>query len=179
MKKLVKSIAVVLFLITGQAFINTSFAQTVAVSNSDFSAFNSTWTGKLTYLNYADDKSHFSIPCTLETFYKKGKLKTVIVYDELDKKGKKMKNKSSFSISKDGKYFLMGNDKWKIISNEKANGNLKIVATKNGKDNEQKAEMRITFVLENMKSISWKKDVRYEGTNDFFNRNQFSFSFDS
>lgn len=36
--------------------------------------------------------------------------------------------------------------------------------------------MKITWVLEKGKSISWKKDVRYDGTENFFNRNNFTFS---
>jgi len=176
MKKSLKSSIILLHFLIGNLFVLSSCGQQTMVNNSDLQLQNTLWKGNLTYLNYSDDKSNVKIPCTLETSFKKGKLFTMIIFDELDKKGKKMKDKSNISISKNGQYLFFGKDKWEIISNKKTKDNLEIIATKRGKDNNRPSDFKITLTIENGNSISWKKDVRYDGTAEFFNRNQFTFS---
>lgn len=151
-------------------------AQNTSLQNSDFSTINHKWSGQLQYLNYGDDKSIVKIPCTLTTDFNKGKIRSLIVFDEKDGNGKKMTSKSKFHLSKNGKYFMIDKEKWKITSTENTEQVIKIIATKKGKDNNRSADMKITWVLEKGKSISWKKDVRYDGTENFFNRNNFTFS---
>jgi len=176
MKKTLKFSALLLHFLLGNLLIFSSCSQPKFENNNDLQLQINQWKGALTYLNYGDDKTKVKIPCTLSTNFEKGKLYTIIVFDELDKKGKKMKDKSSFSISKGGQYLLLGKDKWKIISNQKSKGRLEIVAEKRGKDNNRSADMRTTITIKEGQSVSWKKDIRYDGTTEFFNRNQFSFS---
>lgn len=151
------------------------FAQNNTVSNSDFKEMIADWTGNLSYLNYQDDKSIFTIPCILKTTFKNGKLKTKITYDELDKKGKKMTSKSSFHISKDGQHLMVGKDKWKIISSKKSDTQIQIITQTTGDDNNRPSEFRMTLTITKGESIQWKKEVKYQGTENFFNRNNFSF----
>ena len=87
-----------------------------------------------------------------------------------------MKDKNRISMSKDGKYLIFGKDKWKIVFNKKSKNNLEVVAQKRGKDNNRPSDFKLTLVIKDGESITWKKDVRYDGTTEFFNRNQFSFS---
>jgi len=176
MKKALKTSIIVLHFLIGNLFVLSSCGQQTLLKNTDLELQNTLWKGDLTYLNYGDDKTLVKIPCTLETSFEKGKLNTIIVFDELDKKGEKMKDKSSIRISKDGQYLVFGRDKWKIISNNKSKDNLEIIAQKRGKDNNRPSDFKMTLTIKNGKSIIWKKDVRYDGTTEFFNRNQFSFS---
>ena len=176
MKKTLKVSIILFHLLLGNLFILSSFGQQEFASNTDFQFEISLWKGKLTYLNYQDDKTLVDIPCTLETNFRKKKLSTIITYDELNKKGKNMKNKSSICISKNGQYLFIGKEKWKIISNEKFKDQFEIVAKKRGKDNDRSSDLKLTLTIINGESITWKKDVRYDGTTEFFNRNQFSFS---
>ena len=128
MKKTLKISILLLQFLIGNLFILSSCGQHGMVKNTDLQIQNTLWKGNLTYLNYGDDKTLVNIPCTLETNFEKGKLSTIIVFDELDKKGKKMTDKSSIKISKDGQYLVFGKDKWKIISNKKSENQLETVS---------------------------------------------------
>ena len=176
MKKVSKFAILSFLILMSNLFVVSIYAQNTAVQNSDFAAINQQWIGQLQYLNYGDDKSMVKIPCSLKTEFIKGKVASIIEFDELDKNGEKMTSKAKFYISKNGKYFMMDKEKWEIISAENTAKTIKIIASKKGKDNDRSAEMKITWLLEKGKSLSWKKDVRYKGTKDFFNRNNFTFS---
>ncbi len=52
-------------------------------------------------------------------------------------------------------------------------GTLRIRTEKTGPDNNRNALFRFTYLL-NANSFSIKKEVRYEGTTEFFERNQYS-----
>ncbi|MFK7770696.1 MAG: hypothetical protein AB8F94_01100 [Saprospiraceae bacterium] len=176
MKKTSKFVMLSFLFLLNSLLITPIYSQNTAIQNSDFTAINQLWIGQLQYLNYGDDKGIVTIPCSLKTDFAKGKINSIIEFDEMDKNGKKMTSKAKFYLSKNGKYFMIDKEKWKIISTENTEKTIKIIASKKGKDNDRSAEMKITWLLEKGKSLSWKKDVRYEGTNDFFNRNNFSFS---
>ncbi len=176
MKKTSKINLLSLLFLASLLINSTIYAQSLAVQNSDFEGINQNWTGQLQYLNYGDDKSIVKIHCTLKTDFKKGKIKSIIEFNELDKKGKKMTSKSKFQLSKNGEFFLIDKEKWEVVSMEKADQNIQIIAQKRGKDNNRMADLKITWTLKKNQSISWKKDVRYDGTDQFFNRNSFSFS---
>ena len=176
MKKTLKTSIILLQFLLGNLFILSSFGQQESVKNSDLQLEQNLWKGKLTYLNYGDDKSRVNIPCTLETDFKKGKPSTTIIFDEIDKNGKKMKDMSTICISKNGRHLFFGKDKWKIISSKKSKGELEVIAKKRGRDNLRRSDFKITLTIKKGESITWRKDVRYKGTTEFFNRNQFSFS---
>ena len=53
------------------------------------------------------------------------------------------------------------------------NKTLKIVTMNNGMDNDKQAVIRHTYLI-NKKSFSIKKEVKYEGTQEFFERNEYS-----
>ncbi len=176
MKKTFKITTFYFFLLANLLFISSIYAQTNSIQNSDFEGINQNWIGQLQYLNYGDDKSIVTIPCSLKTDFINGKIKSFIEFDELDKKGKKMTSKTKFQLSKNGKHFMVDREKWEVTSIENTAQKIKIIAQKKGKDNNRSADLKITWTLEKGKSISWKKDVRYDGTDIFFNRNNFSFS---
>lgn len=151
-------------------------AQNSSLNNSDFSTINEDWIGQLQYLNYGDDKSIVKIPCTLKTYYMDGKINSTVEFNEKDGNGKKMRSEAKFYLSEDGKHFMIDQEKWEIISTKNTDQIIEIIAKKRGKDNNRGAVMKTTWTLEKGNSITWKKDVRYDGTKEFFNRNIFTFS---
>lgn len=176
MKKTLKFTYVCYLLIANFCVTNSLLAQNPIVQNSDFASINKEWEGQLKYLNYGDDTKIVTIPCSLKTEYENGKIKSKIEFDELDKKGKKMTSKSKFRLSKNGKFFIIDGEKWAISSMKNKDQSIQIIAQKRGKDNDQSADLKITWTLVKDTSISWKKDVKYDGTDQFFNRNIFEFT---
>ncbi|MEP6705268.1 MAG: hypothetical protein ABJB34_10735, partial [Acidobacteriota bacterium] len=78
--------------------------------------------------------------------------------------------KSIVKISKDGKTF----DEETVVERiNLPNKTLRIVTTNNGTDNDKPAVFRHTYLL-SKQSFSIKKEVKYEGTNEFFERNEYS-----
>ncbi|MFK8007257.1 MAG: hypothetical protein AB8H03_12845 [Saprospiraceae bacterium] len=176
MKKTSKFVMLSLLCLIINLFLTPIQAQKSALQNSDFSTINQEWKGQLQYLNYGDDKSIVKIPCTLKTDFIDGKINSFIEFDEKDGNGKKMTSEAKFYLSEDGKYFMIDQEKWEIISTKKTDQIIQIIAKKRGEDKNRAADMRTTWRLEKGNSITWKKDIRYDGTKDFFNRNSFTFS---
>jgi len=176
MKKSSNFIILSLLCLLTNLFLTPIQAQKSVLQNSDFSNINQEWKGQLQYLNYGDDKSIVQIPCTLKTNFIDGKINSIIEFDEKDGNGKKMTSMAKFYLSKNGKHFMIDKDKWEIISTKHTDQTIQIIATNRGEDNNRPAEIKTTWVLEKGVSITWKKDVRYDGTEDFFNRNTFTFS---
>lgn len=175
MQKVLKMTILVSFFFLGNLFIPCVTAQSTKVNNSDFKNLTHQWKGNLQYLNYQDDKTKVTIPCVMETDFKNDKLQFIITFDEM-KDGEKMTNQGSIQISKDEDYFIMDEDKWKITSSEKTKNKIQIVSTSRGEDNNRPCDFRMTLTIEKGNSLTWRKDVKYDGTDAFFNRNQFSFS---
>ncbi|MEO6590414.1 MAG: hypothetical protein ABIP06_14035 [Pyrinomonadaceae bacterium] len=79
-------------------------------------------------------------------------------------------SKENVALGKDGKIF----DGATVIERTSlADKTLRIVTEKSGPDNDQKALFRFTYLL-NKTSFSIKKEVKYDGTTDFFVRNEYS-----
>ena len=156
---------------------NFTFSQNFEVSNNDLLAMaDQTMKGELTYLNYSDDSSSETLKCQLTTFVEKGRLQTRVLFEEKNKKGEPYRQNSSIKISKDRKTFLMGKESWKVLKSEKDESTATLVVYKKGRDNNRDADMQMTVVLDSNGKISWKKEVRYKGTEKLFQRNLYSFS---
>lgn len=161
------------------AFLLPTFAsaQNYEVANSDLALLaGKTMKGQLSYLDYSDDTSTETLKCELTTSKKKGSLKTVIVFEEKDKKGNPYRQSSKFKISKDQRTLSIGKEKWIILESSKNGGEMKIIAVKKGTDNNKAADFRMTVELNASGKINWKKEVRYSGEDKVFLRNQYSFS---
>ena len=133
------------------------------------------WAGKLTYLNYGDDKTLVDIPCTFEAVKKGKKMITTVIYKELDKKGNPMMARNIF-VAKKGSKVLQLNGKWEVVKVQKTEEELLIIGESSGQDNHRNADFRLTVRIQKGEAATWKKEVRYEGTEEFFMRNVFSFT---
>lgn len=126
------------------------------------------WMGTLSYLDYGKN-TKVSIPSNLTvTQSKENKTSWIFEYQYPDEP--KANSKKIVAISEDGKTF---NDETVVERTSLADKSLRIVTEKSGTDNDKKALFRYTYLL-GKTNFSIKKEVRYEGTNEFFLRNEYS-----
>lgn len=129
------------------------------------------WKGTLTYLDYTSGKSHtMPVKLNISALSKEAGpwLLTVEFPDEPRANGK-----DSFSISPDGRNV----NRATVVAVRKKKGVQYIVAETGGRDGNEnrKALFRFTYEI-SRRSLVWKKEVRFEGEEQFFQRNEYRFS---
>lgn len=125
------------------------------------------WVGTLTYLDYGRNKK-VSIPVTLDvTRSTKDNLTWTFTMRYPDEP--KANNPDEVAISKDGRT-LDGETVVERMSLPAET--VKIVTEKSGTDNDKPALFRFTYTI-SLRSFSIRKEVRYEGTSEFFERNEY------
>lgn len=142
---------------------------TPKVTGEDFQVLTGQqWAGTLTYLDYSSKKK-VSIRSNLTvTQSAEDKLSLNFEYQYPDEP--KANSKDTVKISKDGKTI---DGETVTERSNLADGTLKIVTEKIGRDDNQEAVFRYTYLLAS-KSFSIKKEARYQGKTDFFERNLYS-----
>lgn len=126
------------------------------------------WTGTLAYLDYGKNKK-VSIPSKLiVTRSATDKQSWVFAYQYPDEP--QANSKETVAIGKDGRTI---NETTVVERTTLADKTLKIVTEKAGLDNDKRALFRFTYLM-GAKSFSLKKEVRYEGASEFFERNEYS-----
>ncbi len=139
------------------------------IKSGDFKLLiNGQWKGKLTYQDYRSNKKVSILSNLTVTESKEDKLSWIFEYEYPDEP--KANKKSIVKISKDGKTF---DDETVVERTNLPNKTLKIVTTNNGIDNDKPAVFRHTYLL-SKKSFSIRKEVKYEGTQEIFKRNEYS-----
>lgn len=125
------------------------------------------WKGTLTYLDYGTNK-RVSIRSNLSVSQSnEGKLSWVFEYQYPDEP--KANSKDIVTISKDGRII----DGEVVVERTNLTGNgLRVVTVKSGTDNDKKATFHYTYLI-GRKSFSIKKEVRYEGTMEYVERNEY------
>lgn len=151
------------------SFVVSGFGQSAKVKIKDLQILTGAqWTGTLSYLDY-QTKKKVSIPSNLTvTQSKEDKLSWTFEYQYPDEP--KANSTEAAAISKDGKMF----DGEAVVERTNlADKTLRIVTEKSGPDNDKKALFRFTYLLSKT-SFSIKKEVKYEGTTEFFVRNEYN-----
>jgi len=163
-------IIICLLLVTSSIFGFVNL-KTPKIKSSDFKLLTAgQWKGKLTYQDYRSNKKVSILSNLTVTESNEDKLSWIFEYEYPDEP--KANKKSIVKISKDGKTF----DEETVVERANfPNKTLKIVTTKNGMDNDKPAVFRHTYLL-SKKSFSIKKEVKYEGTQEFFERNEYSWN---
>jgi len=143
--------------------------KTPKIKSSDFKQLTAgQWKGKLTYQDYRSNKKVSILSNLTVTESNEDKLSWIFEYEYPDEP--KANKKSIVKISKDGKTF----DEETVVERiNLPNKTLRIVTTNNGTDNDKPAVFRHTYLL-SKKSFSIKKEVKYKGTQEFFERNEYS-----
>lgn len=161
-------ICLLIFASSAFGFVNLN---TPKIKSGDFKRLtNGQWKGKLTYQDYRSNKKVSILTNLTVTESSEDKLSWIFEYEY--PKEPKANKKSIVTISKDGKTF---DDETVVERTKLPDETLKIVTTKNGMDNNKPAVFRHIYLL-NKKSFSIKKEVKYEGTQEFFERNQYSWN---
>ncbi|MCE7993413.1 MAG: hypothetical protein HEP71_15610 [Roseivirga sp.] len=140
------------------------------LTNDHLKVFKGDWEGNLTYLNYGDDKTLVTLPVKLVATYSEKGLSFEYFYTEPG--GAIEKRKGKFELRGEKVYY---NGRWDLVSTEiddMENWTMELKST--GKDNNRKADFQKTIVVSTSK-ITVTKKVKYEGTDEFFMRNQHIF----
>ncbi len=164
MKRLFLSLAILVF----GAF--SAIAQTGPLSADDLKPLEgSKWTGTLTYLDYRTNKKT-SIRSNV-TITRKADDPNVWVFAYEYPDEPKANGSSEAKLTDGGKTFSDG----EVSEKKNAAGLLRIVTTKAGMDNDKNASFRYTYLI-GSKSFSIKKEVRVDGSADWFERNEYSWT---
>ena len=143
--------------------------KTPKIKSGDFKQLTAgQWKGRLTYQDYRSNKKASILSNLTVTESNENKLSWIFEYEYPDEP--KANKKSIVKISKDGKTF---DDETVVERKKLSNETLKIVTTKNGTDNDKPSVFRYTYLI-NKKSFSIRKEVKYKGTQEFFERNEYS-----
>jgi hypothetical protein len=140
------------------------------VIKNDLQTITGNWTGQLTYLNYGDSKE-VSIKATLAVEMKKRNL-FVLNFDYPDEAGHGSKEK--YHIKNKGRYI---NNQLVTGRSIQEDGSIKIILEEKGKDgNDQKPATFQHVLIIGKTNFSLAKLVKFDGEEDFFQRNQYVFS---
>lgn len=152
-------------------FLGSPLLRTPKIKASDFQRVTGAqWVGTLTYLDYRSNKK-VSIASTL-TVTQSAEDKWSWDFDYHYPDEPKANNKDRVAVTREGTIV----DGENVVSRTRLPGDtLKIVTEKHGPDNDKPALFRFTYLLSS-RSFSIRKEVRYEGTTDFIERNQYSWT---
>jgi hypothetical protein len=143
-------------------------AQTGPVASAeDFRVVaGSGWIGHLSYLDYSSEALS-KIPVEIQIDEPNGRtLDYAIKYP-----GETQYNsREKIELSRDGRKL---NDGLIIARKQNDNGDLILVTTYQGKDDNRRADIRVTYTIGST-AFSIAKEIRFEGESDYFLRNQYS-----
>ncbi|HEX8335402.1 MAG TPA: hypothetical protein VF621_01650 [Pyrinomonadaceae bacterium] len=126
------------------------------------------WTGTLTYLDYRSNK-RVSIPSNLTVTRADGD-ETAWVFEYEYSDEPKANGKRTLKVGDGGAVF----DGGAVVEQTSLDGGgFRLVAEKQGEDNEREALFRLTYTLDRS-TFSIKKEVRPEGAAGFFERSAYS-----
>lgn len=159
----------VVALLTASSLFGFTFLKQPKVNTKDLQRLTGAqWIGTLTYLDYRTNKKISILSNLIVTRSAEDKLSWIFEYQYPDEP--KANSKDTVTISKDGKTI---DGKTVIERTTLAGDTIRIVTEKSGTDNDKSALFRYTYLL-SARSFSIKKEVRYEGTTEFIERNQYS-----
>ena len=160
---------VIFIFIFSLALIVSASAQTAKISAKDLKPLEGRqWVGDLTYLDYTSKKKT-SIKSNV-TITRANDL--TWIFDMQYPLEPNANSKDETKLSADGRTF----DGETVIERiELPDGILKIVTTKTGKDDNRDSTFRHVYLI-GKKSFSIKKEVKFDGSVEYFERNTYSWT---
>lgn len=160
---------VIFIFIFSLALIVSASAQTAKISAKDLKPLEGRqWVGDLTYLDYTSKKKT-SIKSNV-TITRANDL--TWIFDMQYPLEPNANSKDETKLSADGRTF----DGETVIERiELPDGILKIVTTKPGKDDNRDSTFRHVYLI-GKKSFSIKKEVKFDGSAEYFERNTYSWT---
>ncbi|MGB5331853.1 MAG: hypothetical protein WBM80_09280 [Woeseiaceae bacterium] len=129
-------------------------------------AAGSGWKGHLSYLDYSSEALS-EIPVEIQIDEPGGR---TLVYSIRYPGEMQYNSRETIKLSRDGRRLNGG---LIIARTRNDNGGLTLVTTYQGKDNNRRADIRVTYAIGST-AFSISKEVRFEGESDYFLRNQYS-----
>ena len=126
------------------------------------------WTGSLTYIDYSSNKP-YTMPADVSVKQDKNKNKLTLNFKYPNEPN--ANSKGQISISKKGDKI---NKEIVVSKQELSNEQLEIITEYNGKDNKKKALIRNKYILGSNQFVI-RKEVRFENSNEWIMRNEYSF----
>lgn len=125
------------------------------------------WSGSLTYLNY-NSEERSTIPVKLQVREVKGRTMNYAIQYPGEEE---YNSKEQIVLSRDGRRI----DGFEVVARiESPDGALLITTLGKGEDDERPADLQFVYTL-SADRLSIRKDVRFEGDEAFFNRNEYAF----
>jgi len=146
-----------------------TFAQNVKITSDDLSAIEGKWVGTLKYLDYSSNKTT-SIKSNLTVTRAVGE-PNVWTFDYVYPDEPKANSKDRVILSPDGKII----DGETVSEVSKSNGGVKLVTLKAGTDNGLTSVFRFTYEISKDLFLI-RKEVKAEGSTEYFERNTYSWT---
>ena len=164
-----KNIAALLVL--GFLVVVSVSAQSAKVSPGDLKKLEGDkWVGNLTYLDYKSKKPTSIMSNVTITRSKADELTWIFDMDYPLERG--ANSKDEVKLSADGMTFY---GETVIERTKSPDGTLRIVTTKKGKDDNRESTFRHTYLI-NKKAFSMRKEVKFDGDAEFFERNTYAWT---
>ncbi len=162
-----------LYLIPFAIFIASSLSAQTDYKTlvKEFQKVSGNWTGSLTYLDYSSGEL-YSMPA--DVHIARIKKTNLFSFSDMYPDEPQANSIDTINLSTDGKYI---NDELIVLRKKLPNGDISIVTTRTGTDgNDNKpATFRYTYTLSKTQFVK-RKDVQFEGENEFVNRHEYAYS---
>lgn len=144
-----------------------------SIPSSELKKIEGNWDGQLTYTDYQDDVSQSTLKCKMESKWKNKKGMLTFLFEEPD--GRIIKDKTKIKLNKEGSE-LVFDGKYQVLdfSPDEMDKSWKLTIGAKGNDNNRNAEIKCVINLSKTQ-FAIIKLVKYEGTDNFFERNRYSF----
>ena len=126
------------------------------------------WNGHLSYLDYSSEALS-KIPVEIQIDEPNGR---ALDYSIKYPGETQYNSREKITLSRDGRRL---NGSLIIARKRNDNGDLILVTTDQGTDDNRRADIRVTYVI-GSNAFSISKEIRFEGESDYFLRNQYSLS---
>jgi len=140
----------------------------------DISSISGNWTGTLTYLDYSDNLSQTTLNCSMTAEWKGTKGKILLRFEEPN--GQIYTDKANFQVLGSGDRIKFDGSRYRVehFDKDEDSGHWTLQMITSGKDNYKSSTFRQSIIFEGDK-LSLVKEVKYEGTTDYFIRNSYVF----
>ena len=155
-----------LIMLTFSGYAQSTSSTNLQITPQELEIALGDWTGSLTYIDYQSNKP-YTMPANLEV--KPGKNSRELILHRIYPNEPKANGKGKIKISEDG---LMLN-KEAVVAKEVLTDGIKIITEYSGKDNNQKAQIRNTYILQ-ARSLVIRKEVQFEDSEDWLKRSEFT-----
>lgn len=142
------------------------------IQKDDLQLLSGSWTGTLTYTNYGDDSTRYSLQTKMIAEWQ-GK-KVMLAFEYTEPNGEIVKGKQSLKLGKTPNEIFY-NGKWPVTGFLRTENGWELSVEKPGKDNNRNAMIRQKLILAGGNALTITKLVKYEGTEHYFQRNQYAF----